>query len=77
MKNGNLPASPLPIAANGQEIVSIESWDASTQSNGFTKREAFAMAAMQGLASGNHVRQIDIVKFSVEMADSLLKELEK
>jgi len=48
---------------------------------GLTKREAFAMAAMQGLCAnpsymtGDWIRIVS--KESVAMADALLKELEK
>ena len=46
---------------------------------GLTKREAFAMAAMQGLLAkfvGQVVSGEDIAICSVEQADALLKQLE-
>ncbi len=47
-------------------------------SHGLTKREAFAMAAMQGLvANGFSVDTAGSSQFAVKHADALLAELEK
>ena len=73
--NGDLPA--MPVEHNG--------WG--EPCNGLTKREQFAMAAMQGLLSGKNgdadlyesapdwVRNVS--EASVEFADALLAELER
>ena len=43
-----------------------------------TKREAFAMAAMQGIcSSGPMISNLDIAVESIKLADDLLAELEK
>lgn len=46
---------------------------------GLTKRERFAMAAMQGILAGDVEQQFDStqVDVAVEFADALLKELEE
>jgi len=74
MKNGNTPAYPLQ--AERHDPV----W-------GLTKREMFAMAAMQGMLANSHVGQgfkpfshmtdEEIAQWSVKQADALLAELEK
>ena len=68
--NGESPATPFVddcISTHNQEIF-----------YGLTKREAFAMAAMQGLISFNGCMDTDITaKRCVRMADALLKELDK
>lgn len=62
MDNADKPAFP----------VQIDDW------HGLTKREQFAMAAMQGYIAGNEKRNIyDIAEYSVHAADALLKELAK
>lgn len=75
IKNGDLPA--MPVKHDG----------ACSVGDGLSKREMFAMTAMQGLLSGVHgdsslydaapewVRNIS--EASVEFADALLAELEK
>ena len=70
--NGSTPASPFTQMPEYQ-------W----QSAGLTKREMFAMAAMQGLVSANAMyggRTDDNVSLSrnaVQITDALLKELSK
>lgn len=46
---------------------------------GLTKREAFAMAAMQGLCAGssNHFQPEHFAEFSIKYADALIAELNK
>ena len=65
MKNGNKPAF---AAMNEQEII-----------YGLTKREYFAGLAMQGLCAGRteYENPMCDVKKAVELADLLLKELDK
>jgi len=79
MKNADMPAT----AQSNNEIVKAFMEVEQASPNGLTKREAFAMAAMQGMSShpefygqsGEFANNIasDCVKF----ADALLKELEK
>lgn len=47
--------------------------------NGMTKREEFAMAAMQGLIAKSPIRSFanEVAVQAVEYADALLDELEK
>lgn len=65
MKNGNEPAF---AAMNEQDII-----------HGLTKREYFAGLAMQGLCAGRteYENPMCDVKKAVELADLLLKELDK
>lgn len=72
MENKNKPAYPLP---DSKHYTNPES------GRGLTKRELFAMAAMQGLLSGNHGARIGYSKdhlctTSISIADELLKQLE-
>jgi hypothetical protein len=64
MSNGNDPAYPCDIGPYMR--------------NGLTKREAFAMAAMQGfIACRNNWDAEQIAAASIEQADALLAELSK
>lgn len=76
IKNGDLPAMPLKGycsdasgALCGEVVVS----------QGLTKREMFAMAAMQGLASesGRYQSAEDMAHDAVKLSDALLAELER
>ena len=76
--NGNAPAYPKLGAwlagPNGSEYVS--------GSDGLTKREAFAMAAMQGILAGPEAvteacAPGDIARYAAQAADALLAELAK
>lgn len=81
IKNGDLPA--MPICYDARMMAAYSKDDAM----GLTKREMFAMTAMQGLLSGVHgdsslydaapewVRNIS--EASIEFADALLAELER
>lgn len=83
IKNGDLPAMPISCS----ETLCQMTGTLKPEFSGLTKREQFAMAAMQGLLSGVHgdsslydaapewVRNIS--EASVEFADALLAELEK
>ena len=49
-----------------------------TNPNDLTKRERFAVAAMQGLCADPSMREVEkIAKLAVEAADSLIAELGK
>jgi hypothetical protein len=82
-KNGDLPAMPTiyaDMAPNGQREIYCDQ-------TGLTKREQFAMAAMQGLCADivsvyenlcgdGTVPTEYVAKQAVNMADALLAELE-
>lgn len=64
IKNGDLPAMPTQV--NGGDIF-----------GGMTKREQFAMAAMQGILACDNSEFTHIAaQRAVEFADALLAELE-
>ena len=67
MKNGDMPAMPIEI--NGFRQYAPEVY------GGLTKREMFAMAAMQGLLADSNVQTISAVNIAVECADLLLRKL--
>lgn len=70
MKNANKPAMPIYLSA-GEGFIEHGNAD------GFTKREAIAVAAMQGLcASGDRSTYEEIASAAVAYADALLEELE-
>ena len=78
--NGNMPANPV----KGCDGRFIDCTDDNMQwlkqcapSVGLSKREAFAMAAMQGLASFESLSLDAIASEAVGLADALLTELEK
>jgi len=83
MDNGNTPANPVSGADNIPFNTS-QGWPGNL-TTGLTKREAFAMAAMQGLV-GNEYLMKDAYKtdsfgefstIAVAFADNLLAELDK
>ena len=77
MKNGDMPVTPV-VGSNGRIQAFTDDEGFSAMATGLTKREAFAMAAMQGLAAGdtdNRATHEDLAIGSVIMADALLKEL--
>lgn len=67
IKNGDLPA--MPVKHDG----------VCSAGDGLSKRERFAMAAMQGLRSCTAEVYLasDLARHAVEYADALLAELEK
>lgn len=72
MKNGDK-------SAYGIQAYYHEQFGPVPQESGLTKREMFAMAAMQGiLANSNDRSPIEyVVRESVKASDALLNELEK
>lgn len=76
MKNGDLPAMPVP-----EQLLQDESGRYTIHQTGITKREMFAMAAMQGLVSSGMDWTLydhrDVSEQAVIMADALLAELKK
>lgn len=72
MKNGEHPVNPL-----AQGYYNINGEEKYINGIGLTKREAFAMAAMQGLLSAGLLPDVECaVQVSVKAADALLKALE-
>lgn len=87
MKNADKPAYPT------MKVDRIEGEVANWQEGGLTKREAFAMAAMQGIMSSlsaevsqalgaagstNGLSHVEVISdIAVEQADALLKEIER
>ena len=72
MNNGDLPASPI-------DSVDYMHVKERPYCNGLTKREAFAMAAMQGILSNSNRwhQPDDLASMALGRADALLKELDK
>ena len=84
MKNGDMPAMPVSLGADGRP------WTANDLGNGYaeqcrpafglTKREEFAMAAMQGLlvnmGRNGFNSVIEVASEAVNAADALLSALE-
>jgi hypothetical protein len=72
IKNGDLPA--MPINYNSSMLAALTRAEAM----GLTKREMFAMAAMQGLFASNYAATIaQVAADAVSAADALLAELER
>ena len=71
MKNGDMPAMPIELNGFGQYAPEAHI--------GLTKREMFAMAAMQGICSNPDDRYTyeQLAGHAVKHADALLAELEK
>lgn len=89
ISNGDMPAMPLPNDATGRPYV-FDDYDIQNKRRayGLTKREQFAMAAMQGILSSpletdklshaaNKSMKVFVVEQAVAIADALLAELGK
>jgi hypothetical protein len=77
MRNADMPAAPI-VNSEGAPTLGVNCTDAHF-AMGLTKREAFAMAAMQGLltnASLYACTEKDTAKAAVLHADALLAALE-
>lgn len=70
MKNADMPAHPIELSGFGLYAPEAH--------YGLTKRQMFAMAAMQGLCahSGDYHTFADMASDAVNYADALLKMLE-
>ena len=82
MKNADMPAMPLRKSLDTWEADEYETGGGRyLRANGLTKRETFAMHAMQGILSNSalkmDVNRIEIANFAIDYADALLEELEK
>lgn len=72
MKNADKPVYPVPERDYNKFSEHAAPWC------GLTKREAFAMAAMQGiLANRDPLNNYEMAKEAVNIANALLSELEK
>lgn len=81
MKNADMPAMPQSATNEGYGCNYTGSFNGEVPT-GLTKREMFAMNAMQGLLSSEsaeswYEQHEDCAKAAVNYADALLKELEK
>ena len=80
MKNANTPAYPSGEAYKSQSVPDGDWVECKKGAlhNGLTKREMFAMAAMQGLCahSGDYHEFKHLAADAVNYADALLAELE-
>lgn len=80
MKNADMPAYPSGEAYKSQSIPGGDWVECKKGAlhNGLTKREMFAMAAMQGILTRSaNTDRSSIASYSVEYADALLAELER
>lgn len=81
IKNGDLPAMPIFLTDAMTEAAENNHGDAVDKICGLTKREMFAMAAMQGLLASltadDSFSPRELAKSAVLNADSLLAELER
>jgi len=77
MNNADMPASPTNLYIS--EYEGTINCPYNKPLTGMTKREAFAMAAMQGLISNHQLRGAasECAISAVDYADALLKELDK
>jgi hypothetical protein len=71
--NGNLPAMPQTHSDN----LCQQTGTAKAEHAGLTKREMFAMAAMQGILSCGNYTYVHAASDAVKYADALLAELER
>lgn len=70
MKNADMPAMPFEGGQNN----GLQPWC------GLTKREMFAMNALQGLLSNSNIKELsecELSEIAVNFADALLAELEE
>ena len=75
--NGSLPAMPLQITDTLVAAMENGAIKAVERISGLTKREMFAMAAMQGILSCGNYTYVDSASDAVKYADALLAELER
>jgi hypothetical protein len=80
MKSGDLSAMPLNLTPAYIELIKVGTKEQASSLGGLTKREMFAMTAMQGILSADvHSDRLfaEVAEWSVKQADALLAELEK
>lgn len=79
MNNANSPAMPVVMLTEESQYNGMKYVEAKEIYQGFTKREMFAMAAMQGLSSesSRYYSAKDMAYDAVKLADALLSRLEE
>lgn len=78
LSNGDLPVTPLVMENGHPYHASQVCFENAPLTSGLTKREAFAMSAMQGILSHSGLcRPEEQAAQSIKCADALLKELSK
>ncbi len=87
MKNGDLTAYPVPAEVYAEWIDSTDTRKGTIECMGLTKRETFAMAAMEGFCGNSSATEAlldesgipsdKLAKMAVVTADALLKALEE
>lgn len=78
IKNGDLPAMPFIEESKSEQYNGATHTTATCMATGLTKREMFAMAAMQGILSCDNSEFTNVAASSaVSHADALLAELER
>ena len=78
-RNGDMPAMPCKVSINRDEggLQEYQFGNNDFVVMGLSKREQFAMAAMQGFCSDSNIAIDNIPKAAVDLADALLAELGK
>lgn len=81
MKNADMPAMPLRKSLDTWEADEYETGGGRyLRANGLTKREMFAMNALQGLLSNSNIKELsecELSEIATNFADALLAELEE
>ncbi len=76
VENGRLPAAPVECTWTNTGVIGKQTGPSGAMLTGLTKREAFAMAAMQGFASRPYATSAkDVASECVRWADTLLAAL--
>lgn len=77
MSNGNTPAFPIIEESKSEGCDGATYMTGTAVSFGLTKREMFAMAALQGILAKPEVSMNYAAEDAVKFADELIAELEK
>ena len=73
MKNADMPAMPVVDSRGCPSMYGVDSVEAL----GLTKREMMAMHIASGFSADNKITTDNVVKWSIEVTDKLLSELER
>lgn len=76
MDNGNMPAMPQSATSDGYSC-NYYDYGGPGIPTGLTKREMMAMHIASGFAADNKITTDNVVKWSIEVTDKLLSELER
>ena len=77
VKNADMPAMPVLNGDNEPANMGFEYYSNSQLATGLTKREMMAMHIAAGFAADGQITTDNVVKWSVEVADKLLQELDR